>query len=60
MPASARSPVLLVTVALSASGLTTDLRGLRRAGARPLLLGACLWIVVSVASRVLVLSPFPR
>jgi uncharacterized membrane protein YadS len=37
-------------VALSAIGLSTDLAGLRRAGHRPLLLGALLWIVVSLAS----------
>jgi uncharacterized integral membrane protein (TIGR00698 family) len=42
--------VFLITVALSAIGLSTDLRGLRRAGARPLLLGACLWLLVSVTS----------
>ncbi|MDX3319728.1 YeiH family protein [Streptomyces sp. ME03-5684b] len=45
--------VFLITVALSAIGLTTDLRGLRRAGPRPLLLGACLWVVVSVTSLAL-------
>ncbi|WP_435615934.1 YeiH family protein [Streptomyces coelicoflavus] len=42
--------VLLITVALSAIGLSTDLAGLRRAGFRPLLLGACLWVVVSGTS----------
>ncbi|MEF9915569.1 YeiH family protein [Streptomyces sp. P5-A9] len=42
--------VFLITVALSAIGLSTDLRGLRRAGPRPLLLGACLWIVVTVTA----------
>ncbi|WP_254395503.1 YeiH family protein [Streptomyces sp. AC512_CC834] len=45
--------VFLITAALSAIGLTTDLRGLRRAGPRPLLLGACLWIVVSATSLLL-------
>ncbi|MDI6521446.1 YeiH family protein [Streptomyces coelicoflavus] len=45
--------VFMITVALSAIGLTTDLRGLRRAGPRPLLLGACLWVVVSVTSLAL-------
>ncbi|MFF6995770.1 YeiH family protein [Streptomyces sp. NPDC008313] len=45
--------VFLITMALSAIGLTTDLRGLRRAGPRPLLLGACLWIVVSATSLLL-------
>ncbi|MFE2582388.1 putative sulfate exporter family transporter, partial [Streptomyces sp. NPDC059378] len=42
--------VLLVTVALCAVGLSTDLAALRRTGPRPLLLGACLWVVVSVTS----------
>ncbi|MFE5598279.1 YeiH family protein [Streptomyces coelicoflavus] len=45
--------VFMITVALSAIGLTTDLRGLRRAGPRPLLLGACLWVVVSATSLAL-------
>jgi uncharacterized integral membrane protein (TIGR00698 family) len=42
--------VFLITVALAGIGLSTDLRRLRRAGPRPLLLGACLWILVSVTS----------
>jgi uncharacterized integral membrane protein (TIGR00698 family) len=41
---------LLVTVALSAIGLSIDLAGLRRTGPRPIVLGAALWLVVSVAS----------
>ncbi|MGW4102722.1 YeiH family protein [Streptomyces sp. NPDC004976] len=45
--------VFLITVSLSAIGLMTDLRGLRRAGVRPVLLGACLWGVVSVTSLLL-------
>ncbi|MFF0515546.1 YeiH family protein [Streptomyces sp. NPDC004250] len=45
--------VFMITVALSAIGLTTDLRALRRAGPRPLLLGACLWAVVSVTCLLL-------
>lgn len=44
---------LLVTVALCAVGLSTDLAALRRTGPRPLLLGACLWAVVSVSSLTL-------
>ncbi|MFI1533158.1 YeiH family protein [Streptomyces anandii] len=40
--------VFLITVALSAIGLSTDTARLRRAGHRPLLLGGCLWVVVSV------------
>ncbi|WP_431676363.1 YeiH family protein [Kitasatospora sp. KL5] len=55
VPAGARHglselSVFLITVALSAVGLSTDLGGLRRAGARPLILGACLWIVVTAGS----------
>lgn len=42
--------VYLITVALSAVGLTTDVRALRRAGTRPLLLGGCLWLLVTVTS----------
>ena len=55
IPAGAHGPlqhgsVFLVAVALSAIGLSTDLRALRRAGARPLLLGALLWVTVAAAS----------
>ncbi|MFE4581875.1 YeiH family protein [Streptomyces chartreusis] len=42
--------VFLITVALSAVGLSTDLAALRRTGPRPLLLGACLWATVSCSS----------
>lgn len=42
--------VFLITTALAAVGLSTDVAGLRRAGLRPLLLGACLWVLVSVTS----------
>ncbi|KUL69429.1 hypothetical protein ADL34_30650 [Streptomyces sp. NRRL WC-3605] len=45
--------VFLITVALSAVGLSTDLAALRRTGPRPLLLGACLWVVVSSSSLAL-------
>jgi uncharacterized membrane protein YadS len=41
---------LLITVALSAVGLSVDLAGLRRAGLRPLALGAVLWVSVSLLS----------
>lgn len=44
--------VFLITVALSAIGLSTDVAGLRRAGPRPLILGACLWGVVSATSLI--------
>lgn len=42
--------VFLITIALAAIGLTTDPRSLRSTGPRPLLLGALLWVVVSVSS----------
>jgi len=42
--------LFLVAVALSAIGLSTDVRALRRAGAKPLLLGLMLWVTVSGAS----------
>ncbi|MCM3804995.1 YeiH family protein [Streptomyces sp. DR7-3] len=45
--------VFLITVALSATGLSTDLTALRRTGPRPLILGGCLWVVVSATSLVL-------
>lgn len=41
---------LLITLALSAVGLSVDLGGLRRAGLRPLALGAALWLTVSLLS----------
>ena len=55
IPAAAHSPlghasVFLVSVALSAIGLSTNVGALRRAGARPLLLGALLWVTVATAS----------
>ena len=42
--------LFLITIALSAIGLSTDIGSFRRAGAKPLLLGACLWVVVSLSS----------
>ncbi len=45
--------LFLVTVALAAIGLSTDVAGLRRTGPRPLLLGAMLWVLVSVSSLAL-------
>jgi uncharacterized membrane protein YadS len=58
IPAAAHAPlqhtsVFLVAVALSAIGLSTDVAALRRAGHRPLLLGAVLWITVAAASLAL-------
>jgi uncharacterized membrane protein YadS len=42
--------LFLVAMALSAIGLSTDVAALRRAGAKPLLLGAMLWVTVATAS----------
>ena len=55
IPADAHSPlkhasVFFVSVALSAIGLSTSVAALRKAGARPLVIGALLWITVAVAS----------
>jgi len=55
IPAGAHSPlehasVFLVSVALSAIGLSTNVAALRKTGARPLVLGALLWITVATAS----------
>jgi uncharacterized integral membrane protein (TIGR00698 family) len=55
IPAGAHGPlqhtsVFLVAVALSAIGLSTNVAALRKAGHRPLLLGALLWITVAGAS----------
>jgi len=55
IPAGAHGPlqhvsVFLVGVALSAIGLSTDVAALRKAGPKPLLLGALLWITVAAAS----------
>lgn len=45
--------LFLITTALAAIGLSTNVGALRRAGVRPLLLGALLWIVVTVTSLLL-------
>lgn len=55
IPAAAHGPlqhvsVFLVAVALSAIGLSTNVAALRKAGSKPLLLGALLWITVAAAS----------
>ncbi|MEU6281926.1 putative sulfate exporter family transporter [Streptomyces sp. NPDC047028] len=55
VPAAAHGPlgtlaVFLITVALSAIGLSTEPARLRRTGPAPLLLGGCLWVVVSATS----------
>jgi uncharacterized integral membrane protein (TIGR00698 family) len=45
--------LFLIAVALSAIGLSTDLPALRRTGPRPLILGAALWVLVSITSLAL-------
>jgi len=45
--------VFLITIALAAIGLSTDIGGVRRTGPRPLVLGAALWVLVSVSSLAL-------
>jgi uncharacterized integral membrane protein (TIGR00698 family) len=50
MPALHWASVLCVAVALAAVGLATDIAALRRAGARPLLLGLVLWVAVAGTS----------
>jgi uncharacterized integral membrane protein (TIGR00698 family) len=42
--------LLFITIALGAVGLSTDVPALRRAGARPLLLGLILWVAVTLTS----------
>ena len=42
--------VFLITAALAAIGASMDFAGLRRAGARPLLLGVLLWVAVAATS----------
>jgi uncharacterized integral membrane protein (TIGR00698 family) len=50
---SARAAAVLITIALGAIGLSVRLGDLRRAGPRPLLLGAALWAVVGVTGLLL-------
>jgi uncharacterized integral membrane protein (TIGR00698 family) len=45
--------LFLISAALSAIGLSTDLAALRRTGPRPLILGAALWVLVSLTSLAL-------
>jgi uncharacterized integral membrane protein (TIGR00698 family) len=44
------SASILITIALAGIGLSTDAAALRRAGARPLLLGFLLWVAVTTTS----------
>lgn len=45
-----QAALLFIAIALAAVGLSTDVAALRRAGARPLLLGLILWVAVSLTS----------
>ncbi|MCW3819815.1 putative sulfate exporter family transporter [Micromonospora sp. DR5-3] len=45
-----QAALLFIAIALAAVGLSTDVAALRRAGARPLLLGLILWAAVSSTS----------
>lgn len=60
LPAALQGPVvtltaLMLTMALAAMGLETDLQRLRAKGLRPLILGAFAWMVVSALGLSLVL-----
>lgn len=55
IPAGAHAPlttvsVFLITIALSAIGLSTDIVGFKKAGPKPLMLGGILWIIVALTS----------
>jgi uncharacterized membrane protein YadS len=41
---------VLITIALAAIGLSTQMRDIRKAGFRPLALGAILWVSVGLTS----------
>jgi uncharacterized membrane protein YadS len=43
----------MITAALAAIGLSTRFRDIRRAGSRPIILGAILWASIGVASLIL-------
>ena len=45
----------LIAAAMAAIGLSTDVRGLRTAGVRPLVMGALLWLVVTVTSLAVII-----
>jgi uncharacterized integral membrane protein (TIGR00698 family) len=49
-PAITHAGLILTTVAMAAVGLSSDLREMRAAGARPLLLGALVWVTVASVS----------
>jgi uncharacterized integral membrane protein (TIGR00698 family) len=52
-PALAHVGLFLITTALAAIGVSTDVPALRRTGARPLVLGLVLWLTVAASSLVI-------
>jgi len=55
VPGGATEPIatistFLISIALAGIGLSTDVAALRRTGVRPLVLGAILWVTVTVVS----------
>lgn len=46
----AQSGAFLIVVALAAVGLSVDLRAFGSAGVRPIVLGACIWVLVAITS----------
>lgn len=51
---ASRAGVALITLALAAVGLSTRFDAVRRAGVRPLLLGALVWVAVATSSLLLI------
>jgi hypothetical protein len=51
-----QASIFLIAVALAAIGLSTDAAALRRAGWRPLLLGALLWVLVATTLLLVILG----
>lgn len=49
-PALSTLSVFLITIALAAIGLSTDLPGFKKAGPKPFLLGGALWVIVTLTS----------
>nr|WP_246299741.1 YeiH family protein [Nocardioides panaciterrulae] len=52
-PVTQKASIFFITIAMAAIGLSTDVAALRKAGARPLILGAVLWVVVTTTSLLL-------
>lgn len=52
-PALAHLGLFLITTALAAIGVSTDVPALRRTGVRPLVLGLVLWLTVATSSLVI-------